>query len=115
MWVFTFDGEGWGQSAKLSVPPIKGHPDFGRDVTLSGNGQTALVGAPKAKLGAGGAAWVFNLQSGVWTPQNTPLTGGAETKHGDFGRSMGLSEDGGTALVGGPKDNKVGAAWTYAE
>ena len=114
-WVFGFDGEGWGQSAKLTVPPSKGHPDFGRDVALSGNGQTALVGAPKAKVGAGGAAWVFNLQGGVWTPQITPLSGGAETKRADFARSVGLSDDGTTALIGGPKDHKAGAAWMYGE
>lgn len=114
-WVFSFDGEGWGQSAKLAVPPSKGHPDFGRDVALSGNGQTALVGAPKAKVGVGGAAWVFNLQGGQWTPQSTPLSGGAETKRADFARSVGLSDDGSTALVGGPKDHNAGAAWTYGE
>ncbi len=114
-WIFTFDGEGWGQSSKLAVTATKGHPDFGRDVALSGNGQTALIGAPKAKVGAGGAAWVFNFQGGLWTPQTAPLSGGAETKRADFARSVALSDDGATALVGGPKDHKFGAAWTYGE
>jgi FG-GAP repeat len=114
-WVFTFNGEAWSQSSKLTAGTTKGHPDFGRDIALSGNGETALIGAPKAHVGAGGAAWVFTLQGGEWTPQSEPLTGGAETKHGDFARSVALSDDGGTALVGGPKDNRFGAAWTYAE
>lgn len=114
-WVFTFDGEGWGQSAELAVAATKGHPDFGRDVALSGDGKTALIGAPKAHVGAGGAAYVFNLQGGAWTPQGAPLTGATETKHGDFARSVALSDDGATALIGGPKDHHVGAAFTYGE
>ena len=114
-WIFAFDGEGWGQSSKLTPPPVKGHADFGRDVSLSGNGQAALIGAPKAKLGAGGAAYVFGLQGGVWGSVGLPLTGGAETKRADFARSVALSDDGGTAVVGGPKDHNVGAVWTYGE
>lgn len=114
-WVFTFNGEAWSQYSKLTPGPTKGHADFGRAVTLSGKGETALIGAPKAHGGAGGAAWVFTLQAGEWTRRGETLTGGAETKHGDFGRSVALSDDGGTALVGGPNDHRIGAAWTYAE
>ena len=114
-WVFDLEGETWDQSSKLTAPAVKGHPDFGRDVALSGNGETALVGAPKAHVGLGGAAWVFTLQGGEWLGQSEALTGGAETKHSDFGRSVALSDNGETALVGGPKDHKYGAAWTYGD
>jgi len=114
-WVFAFNGEAWSQGARLTAPTTKGHPDFGRDVALSGTGETALVGAPKAHTTGGGEAWLFTLQVGEWVRQTEPLLGGAETKHGDFGRSVALSDDADTAIVGGPKDHKFGAAWTYGE
>jgi hypothetical protein len=113
-WVFTRSGEAWSQSSELTGPPAKGHGDFGTDVALAGNGESALIGAPKAHIGEGGAAWLFTLQGGEWARQSEPLTGGAETKHSDFGRSVTLSQDGATAFVGGPKDHKLGAAWAYA-
>ena len=112
-WVFTRVGEAWSQSSELTGPPAKGHAEFATDVALAGDGEAALIGAPKTHVGLGGAAWLFTLQGGEWTRQSEPLTGGAETKHSDFGRSVALSQDGETAFVGGPKDHKLGAAWAY--
>ncbi len=46
--------------------------------------------------------------------QGSKLTGGEELGAGRFGRSVALSEDGATALVGGPRDDEeAGAAWVF--
>ncbi len=115
-WVFTAEGEAWSQSAKLLAGPLKGKKGaFGIRVALSGDGETILVGEPKAHTTDGGAAWVFKLEDGEWARESEPLTGGAETKHADFGRAVALSEEGTVAFVGGPKDHRDGAAWAYGE
>jgi hypothetical protein len=102
---------------------------FGRSVALSADGNTALVGSPRdsglvpmaggeeTKLLANvGAAWVFTREGGKggkWTEQGK-LTGGQEGGEGRFGKSVALSADGKTALVGGSSDHSGhGAAWVF--
>ena len=83
-------------------------------VTLSGDGNTALVGAP-ADNGGVGAAWVFVRQNGVtWSQQGNKLVPSDASSFTSFGQSVALSADGNTALVGGPEDNSgTGAAWVF--
>ena len=46
--------------------------------------------------------------------QGTKLTGGEESGEGRFGRSVAVSADGDTALVGGPRDSsEAGAVWVF--
>src|SRR5262249_2051778 len=86
---------------------------FGASVALSADGNTALVGG-NSDNGATGAAWVFAGSGGVWPQQGGKLTGSGETAVGEFGRSVALSADGNTALIGGPGDSVlVGAAWVF--
>jgi Tol biopolymer transport system component len=49
----------------------------------------------------------------TWTQGGAKLTGGGESGSGGFGGSVALSGDGSTALIGGPYDNGVGAAWAF--
>jgi pimeloyl-ACP methyl ester carboxylesterase len=75
-------------------------------VSLSGDGNTAIVGGAKDNGGVG-AAWVWTRSGGVWTQQGTKLVGS--------GAAVALSADGNTAIVGGANDNGgVGAAWVFA-
>jgi hypothetical protein len=48
---------------------------------------------------------VFSRSGSAWNQQGAKLTGGGETGTGDFGSSVALSNDGNTALVGGPGDD----------
>jgi hypothetical protein len=88
----------------------------GHSVALSGDGNTAFVGGPTDN-GNVGAAWVFTRSGGVWTQQGNKLvgTGAAPSPSGNVyqGYSVALSADGNTAIVGGPSDNGVGAAWVF--
>jgi len=112
-WVFTRSGSTWSQQgAKLTgAGGVGGEGEFGTSVALSADGDTALIGGPADNEDVG-AAWVFTRSSSTWTQQGSKLTGGGETGKGRFGVSVALSDDGNTALVGGPSDNSdVGAAW----
>jgi hypothetical protein len=90
----------------------------GFSVALSADGATAIVGGIEDNV-ANGAAWVFTHSGDVWTQQSGKLVGtGADGDDVQQGRSVALSADGDTAIVGGPQDNggqgiHIGAAWLY--
>lgn len=97
----TEDGEG-------NVVYLKVH--LGRSVAVSADGDTALVGGPTAGRDVG-TAWVFTRSGSTWTEQ-AELFG--QEGDGKFGRSVALSADGNTALIGDPGAGEgVGAAWVY--
>ena len=82
-------------------------PRRGWSVALSGDGNTALIGAE-------GGAWVFTRSGGTWTQQGEKLVGTGDVNHSGTGDSVALSEDGNTALIGDPDDNgSTGAAWVF--
>ena len=111
-WVFTRSGTTWSQQgSKLTASEETGKGKVGTAAALSGDGNTALVGGPSNSTNAG-AAWVFTRSGSTWT-QQTKLTGEGEIGNGSFGSSGALSSDGNTALVGGPNDNGIGAAWVF--
>jgi hypothetical protein len=110
---------------------------FGWSVALSADGNTALVGAP-GEDGGSGAAWIFTREASGWVPAGAKLTIPAETLEDDpcskveddeeegeepaagesrpchFGRTVALSADGETAVVGAPRENaNAGAVWTF--
>jgi hypothetical protein len=110
-WVFTRSGSTWSQQGpKLKGTGETGNAQFGRSVALSADGSTALIGGP---LSPHGTAWVFTRAGSVWSQQGSPLTGGEGEGH-YFGRSVALSGDGATALIGSPCENAcAGAAWVF--
>jgi len=113
-WVFTRTGETWTQQgSKLTGSGELGVGRFGTSVALSDDGNTALIGG-WADNSNTGAAWVFTRSGSTWSQQGSKLTGSGETGSGRFGTSVALSDDGNTALIGGPKDNaNTGAAWAF--
>jgi FG-GAP-like repeat/FG-GAP repeat len=117
-WVFIRSGGGsWSQAsqqAKLLASDSVGQTLQGFSVSLSGDGNTAIVGGYGDNTNAG-AAWIFARSGSVWTQQGTKLVGMGAVGQAQQGYSVGLSGDGSTAVVGGPGDNsQVGAAWVYA-
>jgi FG-GAP repeat len=124
-WAFTRSGSTWTQQgAKLTGGGEEGfNGRFGKSVALSGDGNTALVGAyfdeNAKKEPQGGSAFVFTRSGGTWKHQGAKLTGGNEEGLAEFGISVALSADGNTALVGGPNDEgkakltMSGAAWVF--
>ncbi len=123
-WVFTRSGSTWApQGPPLIVKEEAVSPEHcanevaecgvGRGVALSADGNTALIGGP-ADHANRGAAWVFTRSGSQWT-QRKELTGGEEEiGDGRFGRSVALSADGRTALIGASRSHMTrGAAWVF--
>jgi FG-GAP repeat len=117
-WIFHREGAVWSQQGPKISPPVSGEKDgcevkggekplscqFGSSVALSGNGNTALIGAPSTGARPG-AAWVLNRSGSTWSQEPELLTGPSEAGHESFGSSVALSKDGNHALIGAPTQN----------
>jgi hypothetical protein len=114
VWVFTRSGGIWTQQGPvLSGGEESGEGQFGESVALSSDGNTALIGGG-GDSGFAGAAWVFTRSNGAWVQQAHKLTTG-DNAPGDFGKSVALSGDGNTALIGEHNGaSGAGAAWVFA-
>ncbi|WP_439504316.1 beta strand repeat-containing protein, partial [Sediminibacterium sp.] len=113
-WVYTRSGGVWSQQgSKLVGTGGVGAAQQGWSVSLSADGNTAMVGGRNDNSNAG-AAWVFTRSGGVWTQQGAKLVGTGAVGAARQGSSVSLSADGNTAIVGGFADNSdAGAAWVY--
>lgn len=111
-WVFTRSAGVWTQQGgKLFGGGAAGAAQQGTSVALSADGNTAMIGGP-ADNGGFGATWVFVRSGTVWSQQGGKLLGGGGA--GQQGAAVALSDDGNTALVGGPQDaGGFGATWVF--
>jgi hypothetical protein len=111
-YVFTRSAGTWIQQGnKLVGTGTVGNGRQGLSVSLSGDGNTLVEGAPDDNLGAG-AAYVFTRSAGTWTQQGAKLVGAGAIGPGLQGSSVSLSADGDTLVEGAPRDN-LGAGATY--
>jgi hypothetical protein len=119
---FTRSGTTWTQDGeKLTPSDESGAGSFGEDVALSGDGDTALIGAGNDDKEAG-AAWVFTRAGSTWTQDGEKLTNGSVGPHEqdtEFGNRVALSTDGDTALLGSrlveqsPHELVLAAGWVF--
>ena len=128
-WVFTRSGASWAQQGER----LKGGKEeigtgrFGWSVALSSDGNTALIGAYSDKTSVApesgepapqvGSAWLFSRSGASWAEQPPKLsapTSEESVGEGRFGYSVALSADASTALIGGPGNAGIGAAWVFA-
>ena len=66
-WVFTLTNGAWSQQGpKLVATDAIGLAQQGQSVSLSADGNTALVGGPTDNTNYG-AAWIFTRSNGVWS------------------------------------------------
>lgn len=99
VYIFTFDGTTWAQTAKISKPSGMSSL-FGNDVALSGDGSKLLVGAPGLiSTEQGGAAFFGRNADGTWSLKTT-MAGGANNSKA--GTGVAISDDGPRAAVGIP-------------
>jgi hypothetical protein len=110
----------FGQAASLPVTEEIGLPYFGTSVAVSSDGNTVIVGGPNDNSGIG-AVWVFTRSGNGWIQQAkltpTDASGAADAiGEAEFGYSVALSNDGNTAIVGGPGDSQfAGAVWRFTQ
>ena len=105
------------QQQKLTASDGAPTEDFGVSVAISGD--TAIVGGPRANIGANrsqGAAYIFVRNGATWTEQQK-LTASDGTEDDFFGESVAISGD--TAIIGAHGNEgaayifvRSGATWT---
>lgn len=101
-YVFTRSGSTWTQQQKITASDAASGDRFGYSVSLSSDGNTAIMGAFNETTSPNtnqGAAYVFTRSGSTWTEQQKLLASDpANTDY--FGFSVALSGDGNTAIVG---------------
>jgi len=121
-WIYVRSGSTWTVQAgplhgEEEINPFGNDDEFGSTVALSGDGNTALVGAEGEDGGdssALGAAWVYKRSGSTWSQDGPKLNPPGEQPGASFGRSVALSGDGTHALIGtGPEKNEGSGAWIF--
>jgi hypothetical protein len=122
VYMFTHSGSSWTQQAEFTAASKPSGAYFGAPVALSADGSAALIGALEIVDSTGadhtGAAYVFTRSGSSWT-QQAEFTASDEAPGDFFARSLALSGDGSTALIGAPaktvgKKSDQGAAYVAA-
>jgi hypothetical protein len=113
-WVFVRSGTTWSQQGiKLVGSGAVGNAMQGTSVSLSADGNTALIGG-YADDSSKGAAWVFVRSGTTWSQQGLKLVDNGASG-AEQGWSVALSADGNTAVLGGINDNGgIGATWIFS-
>jgi hypothetical protein len=124
-YVFRFDGEDWFQQAYVKASNTDANDGFGRDLALSGNGDTLAVGARNERSNAtgingnqndnsvtSGAAYVFRFNGTVWFQQAYVKASNNDSDEvlDNFSQGVALSTDGNTLAIGavGEDSNATG-------
>jgi PKD repeat protein len=113
-WVFKRTNNIWSQQgSKLVGSGSIGNSYQGCSVSLSADGNTAIVGGDQDSSGKG-AVWIFTRSNNIWSQQGSKLVGSGSIGNSYQGCSVALSADGNTAIVGGSHDSaSYGAAWVF--
>jgi len=123
-WVFTQSSGTWSQQGDKLIgtgyDSSGGGPSEGSSVSLSSNGNIAIVGGNYDGSTNLGAMWVFTRSGTTWNQQGTKLVGSGSVNNSGFGvlqgSSVALSSAGTTFIEGGPYDNNSdGAVWVFTE
>jgi hypothetical protein len=119
-YVYVRNGSIWTQQVKIVAMDGAVNDWFGDSVSLSADGNTALIGAYGDDVGSNsgqGSAYVYVRNGGAWS-QQSKLMATDGTLEDYFGYSVTLSADGNTALVGAYTDDingnsNQGSAYVY--
>jgi hypothetical protein len=125
-YVFVKPGSGWASTssfdAKLTASDGAQFDDLGSSVYISGDGGTAVAGAPGVNF-SHGAAYVFVKPATGWDTTsnfNAKLTASDGAANDQFGFSVAVSGDGGTVVAGAfsatiGSNSRQGAAYVFVK
>lgn len=94
--IFTRSGSSWSYQTTLNGSDQASGDKFAHSVSISGDGNTAAVGANEENSGDG-AVYVFTRSGSSWSQQAKISQGNA---NGKFGRHVDLTEDGNGLVIG---------------
>ena len=109
-YIFTRSGSTWSQQAKIQASDRAANDYFGTSVSISSDGNTAIIGAEGEdpdNIAQAGAAYIFTRSGTTWS-QQAKLVASDKEGSDDFGTSVFISSDGNTAIIGA-KDESTGA------
>jgi hypothetical protein len=116
-YVFVRNGTTWSQQQSFIASDGTANDELGAAVSLSSDGNTALVGASNKTINSykrQGAAYIFTRIGTTWT-QQPQLTDSKGMPYDNFGGAVSLSGDGNTALIGASvKATSQGAAYIFS-
>ena len=95
-YIFTRSSDGsWTEQTKIQASDKEARDEFGRAVSMSSDGNTALVGAPYEDTGGvdAGAAYIFVRSGTTWT-QQAKIQASDKNQGHQFGYSVSISSDG---------------------
>jgi uncharacterized repeat protein (TIGR01451 family) len=109
-YLYTVNNGMWNGAHEFDDPAAASDDFFGTgEVALSGNGQTAVIGAYGTTLNgitAAGEGYIFTESNGTWT--QTAAIQDPDTSGDFFGHGVAVSEDGSTVLIGSDAVSMVG-------
>lgn len=117
-YVYVRSGSTWMLQAgplhgEEKINPFGNADGFASTVAISGDGDTAIIGA-RGEHGDMGAALIFQRSGSTWSqdgPRLNPPSGEADV---EFGRSVAISGDGSHVLIGtGEERNEGSGAWLF--
>jgi hypothetical protein len=111
VWAYTRSGASWTQQGPILVGIGEmGVAEFGNEIAISRDGNTAAIAARDDGGSTAGAIYVFARSGGTWTQQGPRLAGGGE--------SIAISADGNTVVSGNQNADdayvfeRSGETWT---
>jgi len=128
-YVFTKSGSGWTEQQMIQASDKDDGDSFGGSCSISGDGNTCIVGAYEEDTGGSraGAVYVFTRTGSTWNQQQKLMAGNSSSSD-HFGISCSISDDGNTCIVGAPNEDtgasnagaayiftRVGSVWTQKQ
>ena len=113
-YIFTRSGTTWSQQAKIQASDAQASDQFGFSVSISSDGNTAIVGA-RAEDTTGsnaGSAYIFTRSGTTWSQEAKIQASDAQTND-YFGQSVSISSDGNTAIVAAYQEDTTGSAYIF--
>ena len=112
-YIFVWNGTMWEEQQKIQATNTQEYYCFGNSVSISSDGNTAIIGSYCQAAGAGvynvGAAYLFTRSGNTWTEQQKIMASDAE-EDDNFGYSVSISSDGNTAIVGAYREDTGGSS-----
>ncbi|RYE06716.1 MAG: hypothetical protein EOP51_34290, partial [Sphingobacteriales bacterium] len=109
--IYRFNGTIWELEATVKGNDFEGTPRMGSSLSLNGDGSILILGGPEDNTNVG-AVWAFKRTGTTWTQSRYKIVApGAGTAK--QGKSVAISADGTSTLIGGPEDGSKGAAWQF--
>ena len=119
-YIYTRSCSTWTQQSKLLASDGAAGDNFGNSVSISGDGNTAIIGAyyDDDKGSDSGSAYIYTRSGSTWN-QQAKVVASDGTSNDIFGYSVSISGDGNTVIVGAYGDDNVkgtnaGSAYIFA-